>query len=1085
MLMPTTRLWRATRRGCITSALIVACLPPVLAAQSTSFPNEQKRQGIDHHNRMLLVRAKATGKTNGVVLLATTHGSIGAVADSITRLGGKVLVRFDEIGYLRIMLPLSHFARVVAMPTIVDARIDAGNQGYSADLGTQASANRQPSRQPEPMKGVEKLPPIPAEALAESSPYVPMSDMRVPQFRSANPTFDGRGITIAIVEGGTIDFKHPALQKALSLKGDPLPKVRGVIVPGSFALPPTADSTVLQDPEEAYHIRMRVRPTGPVDAARGSIAIDGVSYLAPSGVYSVGTATPRLGFGTHGSSTPTYGVIWDTSRSLVWVDTNRNRDFRDEAPLQDINKAFSTGWLRRDSTAESDQPSLSLAVMFDSAGGGVHVFNGTYVHQTMVASVAAGHNLAGGAASGAAPNAQVILVSTRGAPSDMIEGFVRALRDPRVDLATASMGTGNFPEAGLSIVATILNRAIQVYGKPIFRSAGNAGPVMMTNGETGNGTNVIAVGASVSAATFKAHHGWNVPDTQDLTLFSSRGPTADGALKPDLAAPTWGLSAKGCSSVRGEPGDPTQYRMPPCYWLSGGTSSASPTAAGAGAVLLSAAKQRGLTVDGIRLKWAMTTGAQYLPNRQAYEQGGGIVNVERAWQLLQLKVDLPTIVTQAPVSMALNRYLRTPGIGRGLYEREGWKPGQRGSRSIMLTRTAGGRERYAVRWLGNDGSFSTRLKEVALPLDKSVAVPVTIEVKEAGVHSATLELVDPVHKVAVHRVLMTVVAAEQFDATNGYEIRRTVRTPWPNAHSMFVRVPEGTAAMRVNMRVIRGKIGLRAEDGGAGSKLHNDPNTSAYISAGKSGEHVMREPAAGVWELCFRPEDRPTIGDSAQYQIPGEVEVTVTMLGAEAHATEVGAVTFQKHLVAPQSTHIVAEAGARRIASETIDTANGPIIRPLTIASGTTSLRVQVAAADTTSSLDLYLYDCTTGTCYLSDMVRNANASSGIVVRTPAVGTWKVVVDPARIVGGRGSYAYTEVVTGVQFGRATVTPDGSGWSARIAIDSAADVTTLAGRESVVVAELIEGTASSGTATQGGAGQGSRKVVLATAVVRAR
>ena len=74
-----------------------------------------------------------------------------------------------------------------------------------------------------------------------------------------------------------------------------------------------------------------------------------------------------------------------------------------------------------------------------------------------------------------------------------------------------------------------------------------------------------------------------------MFVFSSRGPREDGGFKPNISAPgaavstipTWQPAAR-CAGT---------YALPPGYGMFNGTSMAAPQAAGAAALLISAAKQ--------------------------------------------------------------------------------------------------------------------------------------------------------------------------------------------------------------------------------------------------------------------------------------------------------------------------------------------------------------------------------------------------------------------------------------------------------------------------------------------------------------
>jgi hypothetical protein len=111
-------------------------------------------------------------------------------------------------------------------------------------------------------------------------------------------------------------------------------------------------------------------------------------------------------------------------------------------------------------------------------------------------------------------------------------------------------------------------------------SAGNAGPAARTIGSPAVAKNVIATGASEN-------------DREDLLIyddgpeamadFSSRGPCADGRIKPDIVAPgTWIASLQSASAS-------DIYAWAPIddlYQYQGGTSQAGPHASGAAAVFV-------------------------------------------------------------------------------------------------------------------------------------------------------------------------------------------------------------------------------------------------------------------------------------------------------------------------------------------------------------------------------------------------------------------------------------------------------------------------------------------------------------------
>ena len=107
------------------------------------------------------------------------------------------------------------------------------------------------------------------------------------------------------------------------------------------------------------------------------------------------------------------------------------------------------------------------------------------------------------------------------------------------------------------------------------------------------------------------------------------------------------------------------YALPAGYAMMNGTSMASPQAAGAGALLVSAAKATGLSHKPEQLRQAMLSSARFLSGYGAYEQGNGLLRVSDAWTLLQANIQTVDISSSVPVDTALEQFLATPGIGRG------------------------------------------------------------------------------------------------------------------------------------------------------------------------------------------------------------------------------------------------------------------------------------------------------------------------------------------------------------------------------------------------------------------------------------
>jgi subtilisin family serine protease len=117
-------------------------------------------------------------------------------------------------------------------------------------------------------------------------------------------------------------------------------------------------------------------------------------------------------------------------------------------------------------------------------------------------------------------------------------------------------------------------------------SAGNAGPGTQTVGSPASAKNVIATGASDNVpGTLAETYGLYADGIDTMADFSSRGPCADGRIKPDVVAPgTWIASA----ASRAAPNEAAIAWTPidDFYVFMGGTSMSGPHAAGAAAVFV-------------------------------------------------------------------------------------------------------------------------------------------------------------------------------------------------------------------------------------------------------------------------------------------------------------------------------------------------------------------------------------------------------------------------------------------------------------------------------------------------------------------
>ena len=198
-------------------------------------------------------------------------------------------------------------------------------------------------------------------------------------------------------------------------------------------------------------------------------------------------------------------------------------------------------------------------------------------HGTHVASIAAGWGVVDPNHRGVAPGAAVVGLRIED-EADAIAGYEWILEHAaahNIRVATISFGFGTATDG-----TTALERAIDAVwdaGVVCFKSNGNSGPNSGTMTVPAAARGILGIGSLLAPA----------PDRNGFSLseFSSRGPTSDGRIKPDLVAPGESISA----ASRGTPAG---------YTRKSGTSMAAPFAAGTAALMVAA--NPALTPDGVR-----------------------------------------------------------------------------------------------------------------------------------------------------------------------------------------------------------------------------------------------------------------------------------------------------------------------------------------------------------------------------------------------------------------------------------------------------------------------------------------------------
>jgi hypothetical protein len=107
---------------------------------------------------------------------------------------------------------------------------------------------------------------------------------------------------------------------------------------------------------------------------------------------------------------------------------------------------------------------------------------------------------------------------------------------------------------------------------------------------------------------------------------------------------------------------------------------------------------------------------------------------------------------------------------------------------------------------------------------------------------------------------------------------------------------------------------------------------------------------------------------------------------------------------------------------------------PVTVSAGSTSLRATIGSpSDPGADLDLFVFNCTTGSCVLAGQSADGDSEESVTIANPAAGAWLVLIDGFAVPAGTTDYNYVDVFVNPAFGSVSVTdanalrPAGSSW----------------------------------------------------------
>ncbi|HEY3935272.1 MAG TPA: S8 family serine peptidase [Gemmatimonadales bacterium] len=471
----------------------------------------------------------------------------------------------------------------------------------------------------------------------------------VDNFAVAHPTFDGRGILIAILDSG-IDPGIPGLQ----LSSDSASKIldlRDFSGEGRIALRPIVrrgDTLVVGTQRLLGASRVAAVATGAT--MWGGMLDEARLGQAPAADVN----------GNHHVGDSLAIVVVNTQAGwAMFADTQGDGTLANDHPIHDFAVAHEYfGWAPAglaapvdfvaNFTADAGAPELDL--VFDTFGHGTHV-----------AGIAAGHDLYGVAGfDGVAPGARLIglkiaddaygAVTVTGSMLRALEYAIASARRRQMPLViNLSFGVGNEVDGTARIDAMIDSVLLANPDVVMTVAAGNDGPGLSTIGFPGSASRVISVGATLPLS----FAGTNLASSavEPVAPFSSRGAEIAG---PDIVVPGAAYSTIPNFAIGNE--EET------------GTSMAAPYAAGLAARLLSGLRSSGRTAPGRMIRQALRSAGHVLPSGSIVDEGMGLPDLTAAWEWLShphevadLAVDVGSVHGRGAVFLTAE-----PGVARAL-----------------------------------------------------------------------------------------------------------------------------------------------------------------------------------------------------------------------------------------------------------------------------------------------------------------------------------------------------------------------------------------------------------------------------------
>jgi len=461
---------------------------------------------------------------------------------------------------------------------------------------------------------------VPLPTIAQDfTSYLDVETIGAQRFIEVHPTWDGRGVVIAVLDTG-VDMGVLGLGKTST-------EETKVIEARDFT-----DQNVVRCQEARKEGEWFVTNEGRIKGPRNFEGPVFLGFLREDSLKNSGVSD----LNSDGDTKDSFAVVLvkQGSEYVALVDLDGDGDVSDESPRRSY--AVDPRPMKFKSISGEGKVSVTLTIIASEGGAkSVEFHIPGNPHGTHVAGIASGFELFGQKGfNGVAPGAKVMSLKigdTRLAGGATVnESMKKALeyaskwqREHGVPVVVnMSYGIGSEMEGEADIERFIDNLVKENPKLVVVVSAGNNGPGLSTVGSPASSSLAITVGALLSKKNARDLLGLSL-NNHVLFPFSSRGGEIQ---KPDIVAP--GIAS---SSV-------PEYQTSEVF---SGTSMSAPQVAGLCALLISALEQEKIPWHAGIIKRALVGSAKPIKGYSVFDQGAGIPQVEEALRMAKELSSMP------------------------------------------------------------------------------------------------------------------------------------------------------------------------------------------------------------------------------------------------------------------------------------------------------------------------------------------------------------------------------------------------------------------------------------------------------------